>query len=140
MYKHKPYHHHVRLSSLYLVDNFAAFLADTNFFATVEESPGHARRLAAGRTHEHRLGGVERRLEFNDPTPRIFLRRAHVLRHHIDIFDDDRFLGGIPAQDLALFPSVLAGDHIDAVTLPQTHFRHHQAPYTTSGARETIRM
>ena len=60
--------------------------------------------------------------------------RAHVAYHHVDPFDDDSLLVNQDPFHSPLTSLLFAGDDQDCVSSPNLHL------YTTSGAREIMRM
>ena len=83
--------------------------------------------------HQHHVAGVDGHVLVDDAALLVGTARLRVLRRRVDAVHDDLVGLREDVLDLALLALVLAGDHLDGVTLLELH-------HNTSGASDTMRM
>src|SRR5690606_26249960 len=90
------------------------------------------------RVDKHHVAGEDARLLLDVSAARVLLRGLAGLLDDVHVLDEDAALVAQDREDLALLALVLAGDHADAVALPDAGLdRGH---HSTSGASDTMRM
>src|SRR5687767_221356 len=112
------------LSSLPLVDRFAAAPADTLLPAVGQELGPVPHRAVAARAHEQDVRERQRALALDDAALPDLRRRPLVLLQHVQLLDDDALLVVEHAQHLAALASLLARDHAYEVAAPDVRRRH----------------
>src|SRR5258706_2190108 len=121
----------------------SACYCDAVFDAVLHLKP-HSRALAGRWVERHHVAQVDRGVLLNPAALRVALRRADVLPHAVNSFDDHAVLVGQDPQDLAYLALVRARDHDDLVTtlnMPchgSTFLRLLGSGQTTSAASDTI--
>src|ERR1043166_9602972 len=103
------------------IHGLVAAATDANLVAAGQQLVADAHGRVALVAHEHHVGGVNRRLLFDDAARLLRPTRLAMPLHDIESFDDDGFFVGKHAQHLAGLAALLAADHHDAVVLANLH-------------------
>src|SRR5689334_3781327 len=103
------------------IHGFVAAAANANLAAIGQQLVADAHGRIALVAHEHHVGGVNRRLLFDDAACLLRPARLTVPLHDIEPLDDHGVLVGQHAQHLAGLAALLAADHHNAVVLANLH-------------------
>jgi hypothetical protein len=104
-----------------LLDHLAAHAAEPDFPSVLQLFIAGAGGLIAFVAYQHDIGDIQGRFQVNDASLPHRPSGFGMLFHEVNAFNDDLLFVGIGKTDLALFPSILAGDDQHGIVFPDFH-------------------